>query len=188
MPRRFSMTTGVVCLFLVAGLLVLWTRGAAQSAPGAPALGAAGNSLAVVPISATQIRGQFVYSVPVLCGTVLTTAGSASVAALSSDATRLASGTYLTTVRVHNPDDQAAVTFQERAVEADPQQLARGRISPAIPMVLQPEQAMEFECTELNRLLGYMPPSAFLVIRSPAPLEVAGIYSAAGVASSSAQK
>ena len=176
--RRFRFAAVTAMLLMVSGLLFLRARSAAQSLPAGSGAGlGAGTTLAVVPIAPTRIRDQFVYSVPVLCGAMLTSYGSVSAASLP--AARLASGTYLTTIRVHNPDDQAAVTFTERAVEATSRELSRGVISPSAQEVLQPEQGLEIDCTELTRLLGRVPASAFIVLRSRAPLDVVAIHAAA---------
>jgi hypothetical protein len=175
---RFAAVTAT--LLTVSGLLFLKARGDAQSLPsGAASAVSAGTSLAVIPITPTRIRDQFVYSVPILCGAALTPYGSVTAASLTGSA-RLASGTYLTTIRVHNPDDQAAVTFTERAIEANPRELSRGLVSPTFRETLQADQALEVNCTDLIRLLGKTPASAFVVLRSPAPLDVMAIHAAAG--------
>jgi hypothetical protein len=165
---------------LLAGLFLVRTKGAAQSLPPGSTAGINdGSSLTMVAVAPTVIRGQFVYSVPFLCGTVLTPYGSVSSSSVAASS-GLVSGAYVTTIRVHNPDDTASVVFSERAVESQPRQLSRGRISPALQETLRPEDAVEVTCTDLIRLLGTVPPSALVVIRSSAPLDVQAVYSAAG--------
>jgi hypothetical protein len=176
--RGLSAATACGFLLLVVGLLLVKTQGAAQSSPGVGLGPNAGTSLAVVPVTATRVRDQFVYSVPFLSGTVLTPAGSVSATSVLA-AGPLVSGAYLTTIRVHNPDDQASVTFTVRAVETTPRLLSRGRLSPAPPSMLRPDDALEVGSNDLIQLLGYVPASSLVVIRSRAPLEVVAIYSAA---------
>src|SRR5437867_2967542 len=76
--RGLSVATACGSLLVLVGLLLVKSPGTAQSAPGAALGPNDGTSLAVVPVAATRIRDQFIYTVPYLAGTVLTPVGSVS--------------------------------------------------------------------------------------------------------------
>jgi hypothetical protein len=99
----------------------------------------------------------------------------------------LARGTYRTTVNIHNPTDKKITIAAKVALAAqfgtDPGPLG---VTPFKEAVLQPDGAMGVSCFDIA---GYFCPidgvcvdfaflEGFLVVKSPVPLDVIGVYTA----------
>lgn len=101
----------------------------------------------------------------------------------------LVSGTYGTTVSVHNPgEDSAGVMLQKKVVLALPE--AETQLPPTrwYSVALGPDGAFEVDCVEIGTLLVldglWAPPpngpaffKGWVVFQSPAELDVVGVYS-----------
>jgi hypothetical protein len=130
--------------------------------------------------AANEARSQAVtyqYAAKYLCGTVTGKAGTPGYGIV-------APGTYFTSVNVHNPNSQA-VEFRKKFAVALPNENPEGRISPLVNASLKPDAAFEIECADI---LGHFQPPAtgpskgFVVLLSPAPLDVVAVYTAAAAA------
>lgn len=94
------------------------------------------------------------------------------------------SGNYATAINVQNFHEKAAVTFQGRAVVANPG--APGIIGPLVAVTLKPFEAIEIDCTQIVNHLPFPPPppprpafiKGFVDIISPAILSVVAVYTA----------
>ena len=119
----------------------------------------------------------FVYSVKFLCG-LQTLAGS------PPNEPPVKPGNYATAVNIHNFHAQSEAVFAKKAVQALPQHSpVRGKIGNLCLEALPPNGAMEVDCTDIVKLLGFpagtAPPpfiKGFVEVVSPVELSVVGVY------------
>jgi hypothetical protein len=99
---------------------------------------------------------------------------------------RLVRGFYATAVNIHNPSD-AEVRFSKKlALTFPPEEQRPGEIFPLGLDTLRADEALEVDCEDVRRKLfqGGFPENyikGFVVIQSPASLDVTAVYTAAGV-------
>lgn len=109
-------------------------------------------------------RPQFEYAAKFVCG--------------RGDGARVAPGTFFTAINIHNPGTDT-LRFRIKAAATDTG-LRPGRISPFVGAVLTPDQAMEVECKDVERLLPFQGfQKGFVVIQAPGELDVVAVYTAA---------
>jgi len=143
------------------------------------ALPAVFGCIALVSV-ASEARSQAVtyqYAAKYLCGTVTGKAGTPGYGIV-------APGTYFTSINVHNPNPQS-VEFQKKFVVALPHENPEGQISPVVNAGLKLNGAFEIECADI--LGKFQPPitgpsKGFVVLLSPAPLDVVAVHTAAALA------
>jgi hypothetical protein len=126
-----------------------------------------GGSAQVEPLNGPAIQG-YTYSAKFVCG---------NPAGL--DPQPLASGVYSTAINVHNLQ-AFDVTLIKKAVLA-PQEPDLGQPSPFQSIAVPADRAFEIDCPDIFSLLDLMPPfpafaKGFVVIESPAELDVWGVY------------
>lgn len=92
-------------------------------------------------------------------------------------------GNYATAINVHNPSLQGEVRFRKKAVRALPQGVEQPPPSEFRVDLLQPNRALEIDCTNIRDLLGGPPPpefiKGFVVLLSDVELDVVAVYTAA---------
>jgi hypothetical protein len=105
------------------------------------------------------------YAVKIVCGV--------------PDRPALAPGRYFTAINVHNPS-AAATKFQFKVALTMPG-VTPGPISKFFPAALNPDQALEIDCTDIGRRLetGNRFLKGFVVIQSPTEFDVVGVYTVA---------
>jgi hypothetical protein len=110
--------------------------------------------------------GDLEYAVKFVCG--------------RADGGLAAPGQYFTTVNVHNPATSVVRLRKKVAVAMAGQR--PGPVSPYVEGSLEPDQAFAVECREIARLAaaGGALVEGFLVIQSPAALDVVAVYTGAG--------
>jgi hypothetical protein len=101
-----------------------------------------------------------------------------------SDPLNFASGTYYTTINVHNPALSTGIKFQKKFALAEVDEKA-GKISKWFDAALNIDEAMQIDCHNIYAHLGITPPAfidGFVVVQlSPKQeLDVVGVYTAAG--------
>ena len=120
----------------------------------------------------SQTPGQ--YAAKYVCGTASNVAGGAGAGII-------ATGTYFTSINVHNPNKQA-VEFEKTFDIALPSEKQGGRIVGPVKASLKPQEAFEIECADIAKHLDQNPKSfwkGFVTIVSGAPLDVVAVYTAA---------
>jgi CARDB len=100
--------------------------------------------------------------------------------------TRLTRGLYATEVNIHNPNDTEVKFFKKLALTYPPEAQRPGEVLPIGEDVLRPDEALAVDCTDLQRRLfpnGLPAPyiTGFLVIESPASLDVTAVYTVAAL-------
>jgi len=110
--------------------------------------------------------GAFEYAAKFVCG--------------RADGGLAAPGQYFTTVNVHNPATDVVRLRTKVAVAMAGQR--PGPVSPYVQGGLRPDEAFAVECREITRLAGSGGAfvEGFLVIESPAALDVVAVYTGAG--------
>lgn len=98
-------------------------------------------------------------------------------------------GNYATAVNIYN-FQSTPVTFTKRSAIANPQGQPRGRVSATFTEVLQPGQALEVDCRNIDAMFAPKPPQqpnggwlprfakGFMTLESPRELQVVGVYTA----------
>ncbi len=117
-------------------------------------------------VSQAQQTPLFQYAVKVVCG--------------KSDGKVVVPGTYLTAINVHNPDEKP-VAFRKKFAMALPGQKP-GPVSKFFKGKLGPDEALEIDCPDILELVGSRQEffKGFVIIESPAELDVVAVYTAAG--------
>jgi hypothetical protein len=107
------------------------------------------------------------YAVKAICGTPADRPGA------------LAQGAYYTAVNIHNPNAEP-IRFRQKVATTAPNQ-EPGGITPFWDSALRPDQALEIDCNDMFRRAPIRSRflKGFLVIQSPADLDVVGVYTAA---------
>jgi Tol biopolymer transport system component len=100
------------------------------------------------------------------------------------DSGLLTPGMYATTINVHNPNPADVRFFKKLALTVPPGSQKPGRILPIAEDTLAYDEAMASECGDLERRLfphGFPERviEGYLVIQSPAPLDVDAVYTTA---------
>jgi hypothetical protein len=157
----------------------------------------AGSLSAVVDVEAQAPRppNRFIYPVKFLCGSILgekvniPDQGGAFEPNMGTPATEPPAkpGNYATAINIYN-FQRTAVEFTKTSVIANPQGQPRGRVSTTIAEVLQPGQALEVDCPNIDAMFaptiptngGNLPRFAkgFVTLESPVELQVVGVYTA----------
>lgn len=105
------------------------------------------------------------YAVKVLCG--------------KPDSRVLAPGIYFTAINVHNPNrDSLVFRFKVAVASSD---TTRGVISKLVPVVIRRDEAIEIDCPRLMAMVRsrrFL--KGFAVLITNQPLDVVGVYTAAG--------
>ena len=109
----------------------------------------------------------FEYAVKVVCGTI----------PRATAETPLAVGRYYTAVNIHNPARATAVLRFKTAIAGRGQP---GRVSPFETMILESDQALEFDCAQIHRQGRAEWVKGFFVIHSSHELDVVAVYTASG--------
>jgi hypothetical protein len=82
-------------------------------------------------------------------------------------------GIYASAINVHNPQAKLTLTLYKKAVVAFPERSSVGPVSAFAQDILQPDQAIGVDCTDIRNLFGSttLPThiEGFLVIEIPAP-------------------
>ncbi len=96
---------------------------------------------------------------------------------------QLARGVYSTTINVHNPNEENAHFLKKLALTFPPGSQQQGRIDTIGIDTLRPDGALCTDCADLQKRLfpnGFPAPyiEGFLVLKSPVPLDVTGVYTA----------
>ncbi|MBK7938008.1 MAG: hypothetical protein IPJ82_13350 [Lewinellaceae bacterium] len=116
---------------------------------------------------------KYMYAAKIICGKQL-----------RPDHYRLAPGVYSTAINIHNPGNDNVEFFKKLALTYPPDAQEEGKIYPIAVDKLGPDGALEVDCIDLQRKLfpkGF-PASyikGFVVLESPKPLDVTGVYTAA---------
>ena len=116
------------------------------------------------PLVAANGQGPAEYAVKVVCG--------------APDRPAVAAGVYYTAINVHNPGVNTKFQFK---IALTLPGIAPGPVSQFFPAALNGDQALEIDCTDIARRA---PPihsrffKGFVVIQSPAELDVVGVYTA----------
>src|SRR4030043_234033 len=147
-----------------------------------------------------EMEKLIVYSAKFLCGPALGGEG-------------VQPGSYSTAINVHNPNNDTVYLFK-KAVIAQREDEARGRISAFRKVILNPDEAIEIDCIDIVRFFGAQQETGvsalsqqtqtliqtnnvtpissavrfikgFVVIYATAPLDVVGVYTASTPAESS---
>lgn len=154
-------------LLLVVGALIVSSVGDAYAQRGRP--GAGGGT------------GQFQYVIKFVCGQ------------LFFDPTKNPSGQrdgapgqYFTDINIHNPNDAIVRVHKKFALDG-PQAQIHGPVTSVEEFVLDPDEALQIQCTDIRRLVGNYPFGAappangqfikgFVVILSRVRLDITAIY------------
>jgi hypothetical protein len=99
---------------------------------------------------------------------------------------RLARGFYATAINIHNPNDFEVTFFKKLALTYPPEEQKPGEIMPIAFDTLAADEALEVDCMDIQRELfpnGFPTPyiKGFVVIQSPASLDVTGVYTTASL-------
>ena len=156
----------------------------------------AGSLCAVVDVKAQPGPSPFIYPVKFLCGSILgekidiPDQTGAFEPNMGTPATEppVKPGNYATAVNIYNFQNKA-VTFTKRSAIANPQGQPRGQVSATFTEVLQPGEALEVDCPNINAMFKpklpsngneYLPRFAkgFMTVESPVELQVVGVYTA----------
>jgi hypothetical protein len=105
---------------------------------------------------------------------------------------RLTPGAYATTINIHNPNDGVVRFIKKKlALTFPPKEQKAGEVFDSIgegPHVLEPDQALAVDCMDIREELfkdgfpggsGYI--EGFVVIQSPASLDVTAVYTSAAL-------
>ena len=116
---------------------------------------------------------KYMYTAKIVCGKQL-----------EPDNLRLSRGIYATAINVHNPGNDNIEFFKKLALTYPPAGQREGKIYPIAVDRLSPDGALEVDCIDLQRRLfpGGLPApyiKGFVVLESPAPLDVTAVYTAA---------
>jgi hypothetical protein len=113
----------------------------------------------------------FEYAVKFICG-------SATPGKGQPDPGVVAHGVYYTAINVHNPGK--AIEFTKKIAIALPSERA-GPISKFFGVALKNDEALEIDCPDIVKHLGFQGPfvKGFVVIHSPTELDVVAVYTAA---------
>ena len=95
---------------------------------------------------------------------------------------RLSPGGYATSVNIHNPNVEQVDFFVKLALATPPDEIAPGEILPLGTFSLAYDQALSVDCNNMTAALfdGELPApyiDGFLIVQSPASLDVTGVYS-----------
>lgn len=99
---------------------------------------------------------------------------------------RLARGFYATTINIHNPNDAEVKFFKKLALTFPPEPQKPGKVLPIGKDVLSADHALKVDCMDIQSRLfpnGFPAPyiEGFVVIQSPASLDVTAVYSTASL-------
>jgi len=99
---------------------------------------------------------------------------------------RLARGFYATAINIHNPNDFDVRFFKELVLTYPPEEQKPGDIMPIAFHTLRADEALEVDCMDIQRELfpnGFLTHyiKGFVVIQSPASLDVTGVYTTASL-------
>lgn len=99
---------------------------------------------------------------------------------------RLARGFYATAINIHNPNNFDVKFFKKLALTYPPKEQKPGEIMPIAFDTLKPDEALKVDCMDIQRELfpngfptHYI--KGFVVIQSPASLDVTGVYTTASL-------
>lgn len=99
---------------------------------------------------------------------------------------RLARGLYATTINIHNPGREPVTFFKKLALSYPPEEQRPGKVIRIAEDVLKADEALKVDCPDLERRLfpggfpnGYI--EGFVVIESPASLDVTAVYTTAAL-------
>ena len=99
---------------------------------------------------------------------------------------RLTRGLYATTINIHNPGREPVKFFKKLALSYPPEEQRPGKVIRIAEDVLKDDEALKVDCPDLERRLfpggfpnGYI--EGFVVIESPASLDVTAVYTTAAV-------
>jgi hypothetical protein len=89
-----------------------------------------------------------------------------------------AEGTYFTVVNVHNPGEKAAPGRMKVATTNPNGQ--PGNVSPFLPLALNPDQALEVDCSQIRKLANDTSRflEGFVVVESDFSLDAVAVYTA----------
>ena len=155
-------------LLLVVGALIVGSVGDAYAQRGRPGAGTGGT-------------GQYQYVIKFVCGQLFF-----NPANNPSGQRDGAPGQYFTDINVHNPNDAIVRVHKKFALDG-PQAQIHGPVTSVEEFVLNPDEALQIQCTDIRRLVGNYPfgatPSAngqfikgFVVILSRVRLDITAIY------------
>ncbi|MEA3292208.1 MAG: CARDB domain-containing protein [Pseudomonadota bacterium] len=99
---------------------------------------------------------------------------------------QLVRGFYGTAINIHNPNDGAAKFSKKLALTYPPDEQKPGKVIPIARHKLGSDEALEVDCMDVSREVfpdGFHSPylKGFIVIQSSAPLDVAAVYTVAGL-------
>jgi photosystem II stability/assembly factor-like uncharacterized protein len=99
---------------------------------------------------------------------------------------RLARGFYATTINIHNPLYEDVIFAKKLALTFPPKEQLPGKVIPIAKDKLGPDEALKVDCVDIrNRLFpnGFPAPyiEGFVVIQSPASLDVTAVYTTASL-------
>jgi hypothetical protein len=99
---------------------------------------------------------------------------------------RLARGLYATAINIHNPNNHEVTFFKKLALTYPPKGQEPGAIMPIAFDTLKADEALKVDCMDIQRELfpngfptNYI--KGFIVIQSPASLDVTGVYTTASL-------
>ena len=99
---------------------------------------------------------------------------------------RLTRGQYATTINIHNPGREPVTFFKKLALSYPPPVQRPGKVIKIAEDTLKPDEALKVDCPDLERRLfpggfptGYI--EGFVVIESPASLDVTAVYTTAAI-------
>jgi hypothetical protein len=104
---------------------------------------------------------------------------AATVVCGKPDHPSVAPGLYFTAINIHNPTPDTA-RFRAKIASTLPE-MRPGRVSPFFSLALEPDQALEIDCRDLQRrarIDTFL--KGFAVIESNVGLDVVAVYTAAG--------
>lgn len=115
---------------------------------------------------------RYMYTAKIVCGRQL-----------ESNNFRLARGIYSTAINIHNPNEANVYFLKKLAFTFPPGYQKEGHIDTISVDVLRPDGALCTDCIDLQKRLypgGFPAPyiEGFLVLKSTAPLDVTGVYTA----------
>jgi hypothetical protein len=102
------------------------------------------------------------------------------------DELRLTRGLYATAINVHNPQDEQVRFFKKLALTYPPDEQRPGKVLPIGFDELGPDDALEVDCVDIQRRFPELFEETryikgFVVIQSPASLDVTAVYTAAAL-------
>ena len=134
------------------------------------------NAASSKPVADIKPKPQWVYSAKFVCGIASDLPGTPPIPA------PVAMGDYRTAINVHNPQGEA-VKFTKKVVQALSEDIPPIRPSDKIPFGLESDFAIEIDCTDIFKI-GHIPSGTFakgfVVITTPEPLDVIGVYTSMG--------